>query len=144
MRKVRGIPNKWEVQEEYEKETKNKQMCSTGEKGISRHWLGDLKGNPSSGPFSSRKVGLMSNTGLSSLPRPHQVDLEHHVKPRSVTRSGTTADSNIIPSSVCSCTCYFLCSAKKVCTVKSTVSFSPIILLQVEKEDFIRGLRYLR
>lgn len=47
MSKVRNEPNKWEIEEEQGQESKNKQMCSTGEEGICRCWLGELKGHPS-------------------------------------------------------------------------------------------------
>lgn len=65
MRKLRRVPNKWEVQEELQKETKNEQVCSTGEKGISRHGLRELKGNPYSGPLSSPKQDLCQTQPLA-------------------------------------------------------------------------------
>lgn len=65
MRKLRRVPNKWEVQEESEKETKNQQICSTREKGISRHCLRELKGNLSSGPLSSAKQDLCQTQALA-------------------------------------------------------------------------------
>lgn len=53
MRKVKSVPNKRAVQEEQEKESKNKQIGSTGQKRTSGHWLGEPEGDPYRSPLSS-------------------------------------------------------------------------------------------